>query len=69
MSNLNLPALVLRKERAVGIYPAKDQKMHREQLEETVLVVQNTVERSDVGKKLPFCAFNGNTLTTRPASN
>jgi IMP and pyridine-specific 5'-nucleotidase len=59
MSNLNLPAMVLRKERAVGIYPLKDQKMHREQLEETVLVAQSMVERSEVGKKLPFCAFNG----------
>lgn len=59
VSNLSLPAMVLRKERAVGIYPAKGHKMHREQLEETVLVVQNMVERSDVGKKLPFCAFNG----------
>ncbi|OKL62423.1 IMP-specific 5'-nucleotidase 1 [Talaromyces atroroseus] len=59
MSNLNLPATVLRKERAVGIYPLKGQKMHREQLEETVLVAQSMVERSEVGKKLPFCAFNG----------
>lgn len=59
---LNLPAVVLRKERAVGIYPSKGQKMHREQLEETVLVVQNMVERSEVGKKLPFCAFNGSPL-------
>ena len=59
MSNLNLPVNVLRKERAVGIYPLKDQKMHREQLEETVLVAQNMVEHSEVGKKLPFCAFNG----------
>ncbi|QGA21532.1 hypothetical protein EYB26_009243 [Talaromyces marneffei] len=59
VSNLSLPAMVLRKERAVGVYPTKGHKMHREQLEETVLVVQNMVERSDVGKKLPFCAFNG----------
>ncbi|RAO72453.1 uncharacterized protein BHQ10_008465 [Talaromyces amestolkiae] len=59
VSNLSLPAMVLRKERAVGIYPTKGHKMHREQLEETVLVVQNMVERSEVGKKLPFCAFNG----------
>ncbi|EED14317.1 IMP-specific 5'-nucleotidase (Isn1), putative [Talaromyces stipitatus ATCC 10500] len=59
VSNLSLPANVLRKSRAVGIYPVKGKKMHREQLEETVLVVQNMVERSEVGKKLPFCAFNG----------
>ncbi|KAL1954712.1 hypothetical protein VTO42DRAFT_765 [Malbranchea cinnamomea] len=57
--NLNLPAAVLRKERAVGIYPLPGKKMHREQLEETVLIAQQTVENSDVGKRLPFCAFNG----------
>ncbi|PWY84825.1 IMP-specific 5-nucleotidase [Aspergillus heteromorphus CBS 117.55] len=57
-SNLNLPVAVLRKDRAVGVYPL-DRKISREQLEETVLVVQNTVERSEVGSRLPFCAFNG----------
>jgi IMP and pyridine-specific 5'-nucleotidase len=59
MRNLHLPASVLRKDRAVGIYPVNGQKMHREQLEETVLVVQSTLERSTVGARLPFCAFNG----------
>ncbi|KAL1996138.1 hypothetical protein VTN49DRAFT_461 [Thermomyces lanuginosus] len=59
VSNLNLPAILVRKDRAVGIIPRDGCKMHREQLEETVLVVQNTVERSEVGQRLPFCAFNG----------
>ena len=59
VTNLNLPAAILRKERAVGIYPVDGRRMHREQLEETVLVAQQTVENSDVGKRLPFCAFNG----------
>lgn len=63
VSNLNLPAEVLRKERAVGVVPLPGHKMHREQLEETVLVVQNTVERSEVGSRLPFCAFNGLSLS------
>ncbi|CAL5871570.1 uncharacterized protein PFLUO_LOCUS5823 [Penicillium psychrofluorescens] len=58
-ANLQLPAAVLRKDRAVGVYPLDGQKMHREQLEETVLVAHNTVERSAVGSRLPFCAFNG----------
>lgn len=59
-SNLNLPVAVLRKDRAVGIYPVDPNRpIGREQLEETVLVVQNTVERSSVGSRLPFCAFNG----------
>jgi IMP and pyridine-specific 5'-nucleotidase len=57
--NLNLPAEVLRKGRAVGVYSIGGAKMAREQLEETVLVVQQTVEISAVGKRLPFCAFNG----------
>jgi IMP and pyridine-specific 5'-nucleotidase len=59
VSNLNLSAAVMRKERAVGIYPVDGQKMHREQLEETVLVAQAMVEKSEVGARLPFCAFNG----------
>ncbi|KAL3481363.1 IMP-specific 5-nucleotidase [Aspergillus californicus] len=59
VKNLNLPVSILRKDRAVGVYPEKQGKLHREQLEETVLVVQNTVERSPVGTRLPFCAFNG----------
>ncbi|KAF9890477.1 IMP 5'-nucleotidase [Aspergillus nanangensis] len=58
-SNLSLPVAVLRKDRAVGVYPLNGSKIAREQLEETVLVVQNTVERSSVGSRLPFCAFNG----------
>lgn len=59
-SNLNMPVAVLRKDRAVGVYPFdRSRPIHREQLEETVLVVQNTVERSAVGARLPFCAFNG----------
>ena len=58
--NLSLPAAVLRKDRAVGVYPVNGVRIDRELLEETVLVVQNTVERSAVGSRLPFCAFNGN---------
>ncbi|KAJ5771416.1 uncharacterized protein N7511_003467 [Penicillium nucicola] len=57
--NLNLPAAILRKDRAVGVYPLNGVRINREQLEETVLVVQNTVQRSVVGSRLPFCAFNG----------
>ncbi|KAE8137742.1 IMP-specific 5-nucleotidase [Aspergillus pseudotamarii] len=57
--NLNLPVAVLRKDRAVGVYPLDRTRVTREQWEETVLVVQNTVERSVVGTRLPFCAFNG----------
>lgn len=59
VTNLNLPAEILRKERAVGIFPSNGGKFNREQLEETVLVVQQMVEMSPVGKRLPFCAFNG----------
>ncbi|KAJ5618540.1 IMP-specific 5-nucleotidase [Penicillium herquei] len=58
-ANLDLPAAILRKDRAVGVYPVNGARISREQLEETVLVVQNTVERSIVGSRLPFCAFNG----------
>ncbi|KAI7649138.1 IMP-specific 5'-nucleotidase 1, partial [Hortaea werneckii] len=56
---MKLPVQVLRKTRAVGIFPSKGIKLSREQLEETVLVVQRVLEMSDAGKRLPFCAFNG----------
>ena len=59
---LSLPASILRKERAVGIYPiSPDQRFTREQLEETVLVVQQVLELSPEVREagIPFCAFNG----------
>ncbi|KAH8882466.1 imp-specific 5'-nucleotidase-like protein [Thozetella sp. PMI_491] len=62
VSVLNLPAMVLRKDRAVGIIPATpESRMARESLEETVLVVQKSVELSAAGRsrRVPFCAFNG----------
>lgn len=65
ISNMNLSANILRKERAVGIIQksgSDSQKFTREQLEETVLVTQQVVEMSPAGRKLPFCAFNGKLL-------
>jgi IMP and pyridine-specific 5'-nucleotidase len=60
VTNLSLEATILRKERAVGIIPSvAGYHFPRESLEETVLVVQKKLEMSDVGKILPFCAFNG----------
>ena len=62
VNTLGLSAQVLRKERAVGIIPSTGspiQKFTREQLEETVLVTQQVVDMSPVGKNIPFCAFNG----------
>lgn len=59
VANMRLDAVVLRKERAVGIVSANGAKFAREQLEETVLVTQKVLEMSEVGRRLPFCAFNG----------
>ncbi|OAG36810.1 hypothetical protein AYO21_08983 [Fonsecaea monophora] len=66
---LRLEAKVLRKERAVGIYAAdQSKKLTREQLEETVLVVQQVVETSINTANsekpasyadIPFTVFNG----------
>lgn len=64
VENLGLTADIIRKERAVGIVPSAGPEVcrfTREQLEETVLVTQQIVEMSAVGKRLPFCAFNGKT--------
>ncbi|KXT05503.1 hypothetical protein AC578_3698 [Pseudocercospora eumusae] len=59
IDSMKLPVQVLRKTRAVGIFPPKGVKLAREQLEETVLVVQRILEMSDAGQRIPFCAFNG----------
>ncbi|KAF2813797.1 IMP-specific 5'-nucleotidase-like protein 1 [Mytilinidion resinicola] len=59
VKNLRLPAQILRKERAVGIIPPEGVKFPRESLEETVMVTQKILEMSPVGRRLPFCAFNG----------
>jgi len=61
---LNLPATVVRKDRAVGIIPRDPSvRLPRETLEETVLVVQKTLEinalRNPADARIPFCAFNG----------
>lgn len=86
VTNMNLDASVLRKERAVGIVPGEGRKLAREQLEETVLVTQKILvnnlfwfaiavrhwlstnvsqEMSPVGRRLPFCAFNGMSPSSR----
>ena len=62
VKSLNLPAVVMRKDRAVGILPNRpDAQIPRESLEETVLVVQKILELSAAGRsgRVPFCAFNG----------
>ncbi|KAI9700699.1 MAG: IMP 5'-nucleotidase [Candelina mexicana] len=59
VNNMRLPATIMRKERAVGIIPQDGRKFTREQLEETVMVTQAILQASPVGKRLPFCAFNG----------
>ncbi|PVI07378.1 IMP-specific 5'-nucleotidase-like protein 1 [Periconia macrospinosa] len=59
VKNLRMEAIVVRKEKAVGIIPKPGYKFCREVLEETVLIAQKTLELSEVGNRLPFCAFNG----------
>ncbi|KAK3365138.1 imp-specific 5'-nucleotidase-like protein [Lasiosphaeria ovina] len=62
IKSLNLPATLMRKDRAVGIIPlSPDIRIPRESLEETVLVVQKILELSTAGRgrRVPFCVFNG----------
>jgi len=61
ITTLRLPAMVIGKSRAVGIVHKEGGKFPREQLEETVLVVQKILEMNHVVRAsgLPFCAFNG----------
>lgn len=60
VKGLNLPAVVMRKDRAVGIVPEPPgARIPRESLEETVLVVQRLLENSLAGRRkaVPFCAL------------
>lgn len=65
VKTMNLPATLMRKDRAVGIIPTDPAtRIPRESLEETVLVVQKILEISVGGRDftnqvVPFCAFNG----------
>jgi len=65
IKTMNLPATIMRKDRAVGIISSDPNvRIPRESLEETVLVVQKILELSVGGtdrhnKVVPFCAFNG----------
>ena len=72
IKTLNLPAILLRKDRAVGLIPdPPETRIPRESLEETVLVVQKILELSSArwqghgsataghNTNVPFCAFNG----------
>lgn len=61
VKSMNLPATLMRKDRAVGIIPEPDTvRIPRESLEETVLVVQRLLENSLAGrtKRVPFCALS-----------
>ncbi|KAF1968833.1 IMP-specific 5'-nucleotidase-like protein 1 [Bimuria novae-zelandiae CBS 107.79] len=59
VKNMRMDAIIVRKERAVGIIPQPGHRFCRETLEETVLIAQKILEMSEVGNRLPFCAFNG----------
>ncbi|KAH7139348.1 IMP-specific 5'-nucleotidase-like protein 1 [Dendryphion nanum] len=59
VKNMRMQATIVRKDRAVGIIPQEGHKFCRETLEETVLITQKILEMSEVGRRLPFCAFNG----------
>ncbi|KAG9199504.1 hypothetical protein B5807_00657 [Epicoccum nigrum] len=59
VKNMRMNATIVRKERAVGIIPKNGERFCRETLEETVLIVQKVLDISEVGQRLPFCAFNG----------
>lgn len=55
-------AKILGKERAVGTFPSPDgPRFTREQLEETVLTVQQVIKMAPEVRqnRIPFCTFNG----------
>ncbi|KAH3669439.1 hypothetical protein OGAPHI_001560 [Ogataea philodendri] len=56
---LDLAAIVVRKERAVGMVPLPEVNLVREQLEEVVLRVDKRLKLYPPSKKIRWCAFNG----------
>eukprot|EP01037_Dinobryon_pediforme_P018698 gene18698-18999_t len=71
IQRLHLRAKVLRKERAVGIFPGGDEmcslvprghgskKLKREALEEVVMRVMESIRQHRPAITLPYCVFNG----------
>lgn len=57
--SMNLPARIVRKDRAIGMVRNSARLMSRDQLEETVLALHTTIVHSGIDARLPFCAFNG----------
>ena len=56
---LSLPAMTIRKERAVGLVAQPGAKLIREQLEEVVLRVDHNLRQFQPAKNIKWCAFNG----------
>ncbi|ODV87508.1 hypothetical protein CANARDRAFT_26909 [[Candida] arabinofermentans NRRL YB-2248] len=56
---LSLPAMVIRKERAVGLVAKEGHSLFREQLEEVVLRVDKRLKQFPASKRIRWCAFNG----------
>ncbi|KAG0675393.1 IMP 5'-nucleotidase [Pichia californica] len=59
ISKLSLDAIIVRKERAVGLIPKEGKKLFREQLEEVVLRVDHNLRQFKPAKSIKWCAFNG----------
>lgn len=61
LEELNLRGRIIRKKRSVGLVPTSENSMTRESLDETVLRVQESLQKmnSGFGPAPPFCAFNG----------
>lgn len=56
---LSLPAMIIRKERAVGLVAQPGAKLIREQLEEVVLRVDHNLRQFESASSIKWCAFNG----------
>jgi len=53
LSTMHLDGQIVRKERAVGIIPVEGKRFTREQLEETVLVIQSILVGQFIGVRNP----------------
>ncbi|TID20479.1 hypothetical protein CANINC_003596 [Pichia inconspicua] len=59
IEKLDMPAMIIRKPRAVGLIAKSGASLNREQLEECVLRVDHSLRIFPPASKIKWCAFNG----------
>lgn len=59
IEKLGMPAMIIRKQHAVGLVARTEVSLNREQLEECVLRVHHALQNFSPASRIKWCAFNG----------